>query len=450
MVYRSVASSQPWFDIDALVMNNSTRKRTWFLQNAHTGQPVSDDGFNPDPLLPPRGQTWLWDYRNREVQDHIAGAVLDTVMASTAVDGVFWDLVDDTVCGAFQFEPCSEPTASARTPCGLPFPDGDEGKRAYFNGVWSAMREVTRRLADRGKLGVFSSANFMSNISWKPTSSPVHFEPGACILPEDTAIRIMSGVPWMRFYERWVDGNATDGRGATALEFNRSQCVWQIENALLESKLGVGTVSHTSVNPPWLVDPGETPALIHVETALAAFLIAAPTEMPSYFGFSFGQRWYDNSNQRISLYDREVGKPLGPPTRLGCCDGDLLPNTIVHDEEGFHDLFNVVMPTPQECSALCCRLDDCAGFQWTSHQRGNAGNCSDGGVCCWIKPTVGRLWHWSFNSTPGSAEASSVSGLKHGTTWRREYEHATVSVRCSTPAGTVTFKSDETRSINYP
>lgn len=437
VVYRSAANSMPWFSSDAAVMRNATKKETWFMRNPATGAPLSDGPFHPDPHWPV-SQTWFWEFRNPEVQDYFATTVVDSVLSVEAVDGIFFDMVDYMVCGAFEFAPC-DPVKPARVPCGLSFPGGVDGERAYFDAVWSTMKRVAEKLADHGKLGVFSSTNFMRNLSWAP-EAPQRMEPGRCIKPQDTANAIMGDAPWARYYEQWVDGNAPR-IGTTSLIFNRSQCAWQIQNALLEAESGIATAMHTDIGPMWMQNITATPALIAVDTALAAFLITASLSTPSFYGFSFGSQWYDSAYHRIPSYDREIGRPLGLAKQLGCCDGELLPHTYAHDAEGHHDLFNTPTSTAETCASLCCSLSACAGFQWTSSQAGAAGNCSAGDACCWIKPTIGRLEHWTYNATPGSLEYNMVSGAKRGLTFQRQFEHATVNVHCSQPSGSIDFKT---------
>eukprot|EP00041_Stephanoeca_diplocostata_P035642 m.1264725 g.1264725 ORF g.1264725 m.1264725 type:complete len:559 (-) comp24736_c0_seq10:2802-4478(-) len=441
VVYRSVACTQPWFDADAAVMANESRKNTWFLQNSITGGPVVNGPFHPDPFRPEH-QTWYWDYRNPQLKAHIRDVVVEEVMSADAVDGVFFDMVDYAVCGAFEFAPC-DPSRPQRTPCGLEFPNGTAGMRAYFDGVWGAMRGAAERLAEKGKLALFSSTNYMSRLPFAP-EQPQRMEPGACIQPQDDANAILAGVPWARYYERWVDGTA-QRRGARSLVFNRSMCVWQIHNALREGAAGIATVMHTDVGPMWLDDPDTTPALLHIDTALAAFLVTAPRTTPSFYGFSFGRDWYDASYRHVGVYNRALGEPLGPAQQLGCCDGALLPHVYIHDAAGHVDLFNTAAPTATACAALCCATDACAGFQWTRRQAGAVGNCTSGGPCCWVKPTVGRLEHWTYNATAGSVEADMVSGVKDGLTFRRAFEHATVEVQCARPTGTITYSNTKLR-----
>lgn len=436
VVYRSAANSMPWFDDDAAVMSNATRKNTWFLKNSETGEPLADGPFHPDPYWP-ISQTWYYDFRNPEVRDYFATAIVDTVAGIDAVDGVFFDMVDYIVCGAFAFEPCDP--VKKRTPCGLTFPGGKKGMRDYFSAVWGTMRAVGARLANLGKLGIYSSTNFMQNLSYVPIT-PQRMEPGRCIQPQDDALKLLDGVPFMRYYEQWIDGNAPT-KNATRLDFNRSQCIWQIQNALLEAKAGVATGMHTDVEPMWLADPSTTPALLAVETSVAAFLVTAPLDIPSFYGFSFGKHWYDMSYQHIDLYNRDVGAPLGPPVSVGCCDGDLLYHTTIHDAEGHTDLMNAALQSPQQCSSLCCSMDECAGFLWTPSQGDDSGNCTVGKSCCWIKPTTGRLWEWIYDPDPSGIFYDYVSGVKNGLTFRREFEKATVDVRCSEPSGQIRYKN---------
>ena len=179
---------------------------------------------------------------------------------------------------------------------------------------------------------------------------------------------------------------------------------------------------------------------MNVTVAAAAFLIAAGNRTPSFFGFSFGQQWYDQSYQYIDTYARDVGKPLSEASRLGCCDGRLLHHTYVHDAAGHGDLFNVVLRTAEACSDLCCEMDDCQAFQWSSNQSTAAGNCSLGSTCCWVKPTAGRLEHWTFNDTAGSLEYDMVSGVKNGLTFTREFERASVEVNCALTTATIAYK----------
>ena len=629
VVYRSIGSSQPWFDADYAAMTNMSRSSSWWLR-APSGYPIHVP-FAPDPRWPSRNQSWLWNYALPEVQDYIIEAVVKPIVeadtaAAAGVDGVFFDMVDFAICGSPIFRPCPAAAAAAaaatttkgkgsrayssnnnsssggssstksteqqqeqeqhykkqnkkqqqqqqqqqqpqqqqpqqrkRKPeqqklCGLPFPGGHRAMQAYHTGVWTTMRRAASILAAHGQRAIISSQNFVNGVDWHGGTgnangsssrggSAEHLTPGACVLPEDDVLRIMKGVPWLRYYERFLDGTASAASAAAAaageggeqnggggiaggvgevvvrkksyydsvagphvqeafqLTYNRSMCVWQTENALAEARAGVGIVAHTGVLPGWLNASQVTPAAMQagLQTALSAFLVVAGAvnnsssgtyndsnkgaarqqqqpPPPAFYGFSTNRLWYDEDYHRIPAYDRAIGQPLGPARRLGCCDGDLLHNVFIHDAAGHTDLFNTPLNTPEACAALCCERDDCAGFQWSRRQQQQQqqqqkqkqsqplslssdprlaeeeqensnrdmanSNCTVGTPCCWIKPTVGRMWHWTFNATPGSREYDVVSGVKRGTTWRRDFEQASVELRCAEPTGTIRYLAD--------
>jgi hypothetical protein len=174
--------------------------------------------------------------------------------------------------------------------------------------------------------------------------------------------------------------------------------------------------------------------------------------LSSFWGFSWGKQWLDEDSRRIPLYDKDLGRPLGDAQRLGCCDGVLQPHTYMHDAEGFGDLYNTVLGTAEECAQLCCSETECQGFQWTSNQSGNpvvptpgspgmAGNCSGGGPCCWIKPSIGKIEHITFDDrNKSSVQYWMVSGSKKGMVWKRQYENVDVTVDCAVPSGVLDWR----------
>ena len=77
----------------------------------------------------------------------------------------------------------------------------------------------------------------------------------------------------------------------------------------------------------------------------------------------------------------------------------------VHDVSGVVDMMNDnATRSPQECSALCCATEGCVAFVYKTAQSPPAGNCTtDGGRCCWLKPTLNtsRLNETSEGCTSG-------------------------------------------------
>ena len=77
----------------------------------------------------------------------------------------------------------------------------------------------------------------------------------------------------------------------------------------------------------------------------------------------------------------------------------------VHDVSGVVDMMNDnATRSPQECSVLCCATEGCVAFVYKTAQSPPAGNCTtDGGRCCWLKPTLNtsRLNETSEGCTSG-------------------------------------------------
>ena len=392
-------------------------------------------------------------------------------------------------------------------PCGVPFPGGD--RAAFFNATWGLFRRVAAALGAVNKTALLASANWMSNVSWPTVDSrnssyrplapaaPAAAgsgagggggavgglrDPGACPLPQEAALEIMAGVPWAHFYGGWHNARpASPALGApSSLSFNRSRCVWLTEEALAEAARGVDAITHTAAvlgakgGGSGDSSSAQRLAAGSLDLAAASFLLAYRPPPPpcdggrtgggGALGFSVGpaaagggggagrSQWSDRENTHgagesaaVSPFGRELGAPLGPAQRLGCCDGALLPHTYVHDAVGFGDLFNVILPNASACAALCCSMDECAGFQWTSLQGAvgpisNTSKCIAGGPCCWIKPSIGRIEHITYNATEGSMQFPMVSGIKAGTTWRREFEHVQVQLDCAMPSASLSWR----------
>ncbi len=448
-VYREAPLAMPMFVEQRQVMQNTSR-RDWFMQNPSTGLPIRHTGFGT--LGMPLNLTLLWNFSKDEVASFYLNDVVGPIAVDPNVDGVFFDMVDWPYCNARDFQPCDPklPRTGWNEICGLQFPGGEAGRKAYFDTNWRLFRQVAERLHRHGKVALFSSTNYVSNVSWPTQGSsnnsyiplapgadkPNSEDPGACPRPLEAAIEIMKGTPWTRYYEQWAP-RLPAWKG---LDFNRSVCIWQIEDALAQTRAGVPLVMHTGV-------PGDGSQHVDLNVSVASFLIAAAVDV-SYWGFSSGKQWYDEDYRRIPLYERDVGKPLEDARRLGCCDGALQPHTYMHDAEGFGDLYNTVLRTAEECAALCCSESACKGFQWTSNQSGTAGagNCTGGGPCCWIKPSIGRIEHITYDDkNKSSIQYYMVSGSKKGMVWQRRYEHVDVSVDCAVPTAKLEWRSHHGR-----
>ena len=449
------------------------------------------------------GQALLWDHRLEAVTAHFV-AEAQALAADPSVDGVLYDDVDFVACRAPAFAPCGaapNASSSSRQPCGIPFPGGD--RAAFFNATWRLFRRVGAVLGAANKTVLLASSNWVANISWptidsrsaayrplKPAAPAAGDggsgsgdgamgglrDPGVCPLPQEVALDIMEELPrvrWARFFGSWHDADARRPplTGApSALAFNRSRCIWLTEQVLAEQARGVGTVAHTAVvlSAQMAFGNGDSSVPLpptSLDLSAASFLMAFDGGgVTSALGFSVGPaaasggtgagqaQWADVENTHdaaaaaaLSPLGRSLGAPLGPARRLGCCDGALLPHTYVHDAVGASDLFNVVLPNASACAALCCGMDACAGFQWTALQGAigpisNTSKCVEGGPCCWIKPTIGRIEHITYNATPGSMQFPMVSGVKVGTTWRRDFERVSVTLDCAMPAATLAWR----------
>eukprot|EP01043_Picozoa_sp_COSAG02_P040349 COSAG02_NODE_3259_length_7079_cov_30.942693_2_plen_559_part_00 len=456
-VYRHAALAMPMFAEERAVMTNASR-RHWFMINPRTGLPVVNDGW---ANMPQPNMTQAWNFSVPEASDYFVESIVRPLAEDPDVSGVFFDMVDWTACAAAEWMRCGESSWFKGT-CGLPFPGGEAGRRAYFDTVWALYKRVAGLLDSHGKTALYSSTNYVSNVSWPDawsrnnsydplppgTGGGNSNDPGSCPKPLDAAIAAMGNTPWTRYYEHWLDVQHPDSRTdplATRgrIRVNRSKCIWQIEDALSQAEAGVPMVMHTGVS-----STADGAQHLAVNLSLAAFLLAADLHQPgSYFGFSFGDMWEDDGWARIPLYDSDPGTALGPAERVGCCEGYLQNHTYMHDAEGFSDLYNTELHSAEACARLCCSEGACAGFQWTSRQGGPgddgkpAGNCTGGGACCWIKPTIGRIEHITYDATNSSLEQYyMVSGTKKGMAWRRSYENVEVTVDCAVPSSTMEWR----------
>ncbi len=65
----------------------------------------------------------------------------------------------------------------------------------------------------------------------------------------------------------------------------------------------------------------------------------------------------------------------------------MFPGVQVHDAHPAHDMANFRVKTWQQCQDQCCGTAGCKAFFHTTNQSGDAGNCTTGTPCCWLKPT---------------------------------------------------------------
>jgi len=63
------------------------------------------------------------------------------------------------------------------------------------------------------------------------------------------------------------------------------------------------------------------------------------------------------------------------------------PAIQIHDQHGFGDLTNAGGLSAAECASWCCDTAECMCFFHTKSQLVDAGNCTAGKPCCWLKPT---------------------------------------------------------------
>jgi hypothetical protein len=81
----------------------------------------------------------------------------------------------------------------------------------------------------------------------------------------------------------------------------------------------------------------------------------------------------------------------------------------VHDIHPAGDLENRAHGTAGECATWCCGTSACVAFFHTVDQLSDAGNCSAGSSCCWLKPTFNTTRLDDFCSPPENCLSGNVS-----------------------------------------
>ena len=143
--------------------------------------------------------------------------------------------------------------------------------------------------------------------------SPAAAFPRGAQYSEEAAMEAFAGLKYWRYYEFWM------------WQAGKATCGAQIANALWEQEHGVPIVAITPSCPrPEHKQGGHGPCGGHVPKSMekffnfsaAAFLVVATPY--SYWGFQNrqggGGGWYDRDKTWHSLYDAQLGDPLGNAT----------------------------------------------------------------------------------------------------------------------------------------
>jgi hypothetical protein len=238
LVYLDWATALGWYSVQHGAASDPALDQIWLKDD--TGQRL---GFTDchDPNCP---EDLMLDFRKAAAVDWWVEEVVEPLLSSKAVDGVFFDSVglDGGCGGAPTGDLLSSLCGHNATRCGSLLTN--EGRRSLFNGTLQALTRVSQLHAAYRKTPVYSLPNYgpfevFADLQTKPV-------PG-CVEPEEAVVKALEGLPWMRFYEVWPSHNAQ-----TAVA---GYCERNVRNALREAALGI----RASYCPP---APSHTPLLL--------------------------------------------------------------------------------------------------------------------------------------------------------------------------------------------
>ena len=237
LVYLDWGTALGWYTAQAEAASDPSLEDIWLRDES--GQRL---GFTDchDPRCP---RDLLLDFRRPAAVDWWVERVVEPLIASDAVDGVFFDSVGLVGgCGDLLSAFCSANTTHCGSLVDLP------ARRALYSGTINALARVSQLHAAYRKTPVYSLADYgpFEVFSEYETSPP------SCVEPEEDVVDALSGLPWvstaasfcrarwnvaqivcrqMRFYEVWPSANAQ-----TAVP---GYCERNVRNALREAELGI-------------------------------------------------------------------------------------------------------------------------------------------------------------------------------------------------------------------
>ena len=182
LVYLDWGTTLGWYTAQAEAASDPSLEDIWLRDES--GQRL---GFTDchDPRCP---RDLLLDFRRPAAVDWWVERVVEPLIASDAVDGVFFDSVGLVGgCGDLLSAFCSANTTHCGSLVDLP------ARRALYNGTINALARVSQLHAAYRKTPVYSLADYgpFEVFSEYETSPP------SCVEPEEDVVDALSGLPWV-------------------------------------------------------------------------------------------------------------------------------------------------------------------------------------------------------------------------------------------------------------